>query len=160
MASSSERRRGGAALAVGLAIVLMALGGCASVPDRLGSERYIIESERAWAASVASGDASVLERILADDFVGIDPEGRAYGKTQMIAETKQAPRYFLSNRLNQAKVRFFGDAAVAQGDESWVRRSGEPKCGRFVWTDTWIRRHAKWQIVAAEDLTVAESCGS
>jgi hypothetical protein len=28
---------------------------------------------------------------------------------------------------------------------------------RFVWTDTWIRRNGKWQIVAAEDLIVPET---
>jgi hypothetical protein len=26
--------------------------------------------------------------------------------------------------------------------------------GRFVWTDTWLRRDGRWEIVAAEDLTV------
>ena len=42
------------------------------------------------------------------------------------------------------------NTAVAQGSESWVRRNGER--GRFVWTDTWILRNDRWQIVAAEDL--------
>jgi hypothetical protein len=32
------------------------------------AERYIKESESQWAESVANGDASVVERILADDF--------------------------------------------------------------------------------------------
>jgi hypothetical protein len=31
------------------------------------------------------------------------------------------------------KVRFFGDTAVAQGSESWEKRKGEPRYGRFVW---------------------------
>ena len=74
----------------------------------------------------------------------------------MVADTKNAPKYFASNHLNEVKVRFYGDAAVAQGNESWVRRTGTPKQGRFVWTDTWIKRGGKWQIVAAEDLTVSE----
>ena len=34
------------------------------------------------------------------------------------------------------------------------RRSGEP--GRFAWTDTWLRRNGRWQIVAAEDLIATE----
>jgi len=41
---------------------------------------------------------------------------------------------------------------MAQGDEIWVRYSGQPLTGRFVWTDTWLFRNDKWQIVAAEDL--------
>jgi hypothetical protein len=54
------------------------------------------------------------------------------------------------------KVRFFGDTAVAQGSESWERRTGKPRLGRFVWTDTWVRRNGHWQIVAAEDLIIPE----
>jgi len=120
------------------------------------AEDYIIESERQWAESVASGDSSIVARILADDFIGVDPDGSQYSKEQMVADTKNAPKYFESNHLNQVKVRFYGDAAVAQGNESWVRRTGTPRHGRFVWTDTWIKRNGKWQIVAAEDLTVSE----
>jgi ketosteroid isomerase-like protein len=120
------------------------------------AERFIKESERLWAESVASGDASVVERILAEDFVGVDPDGSLYDKAKMVKDTASAPKYFLSNHLNEVKVRFYGDAAVAQGNESWVRRSGTPLRGRFVWTDTWIKRAGKWQIVAAEDLAVSE----
>jgi len=39
---------------------------------------------------------------------------------------------------------------VAQGNETWHKKSGET--GRFVWTDTWLKRNGRWQIVAAEDL--------
>lgn len=128
----------------------------AQAQDHAAAERYIRESERQWAESVASGDSSVVARILADDFLGIDPEGRQYNKAKMVADTKMAPQYFASNHLNGVKVRFYGNTAVAQGNESWVRRKGEPKHGRFVWTDTWLLRNGQWQIVAAEDLTVAE----
>lgn len=120
------------------------------------AERYIKESERQWAESVASGDSTVVDRILAEDFVGVDPGGSSYEKAKMVNDTLSAPKYFLSNHLNEVKVKFYGDAAVAQGNESWVRRSRTPVHGRFVWTDTWIKRNGKWQIVAAEDLTVSE----
>ena len=123
--------------------------------DQKQAERYIIESERQWAESVATGDSSVLERILADDFLGVDPKGTLYDKGKMISETRNAPQYFVSNHLNEVKVRFYGETAIAQGNESWERRTGER--GRFVWTDTWIRRNGRWQIVAAEDLIAPES---
>jgi ketosteroid isomerase-like protein len=120
-------------------------------------ERYIRESERQWAESVANGDVSVVERILADDFLGVDPDGKLYEKAKMVADTREAPKEFISNRLNDVKVRFFGDTtAVAQGNESWVRRTGTPLRARFVWTDTWIFRNGKWQIVASEDLIAPE----
>jgi ketosteroid isomerase-like protein len=124
--------------------------------DTADAERYIKESERLWAESVASGDTSGLERFLADDIVGVDIDGSFYDKSKAIADTRSGPQQFVSNHLNDVKVRFYGDTAIAQGSESWVRRSGTPLRGRFVWTDTWIKRNGKWQIVAAEDVAVPE----
>ena len=72
----------------------------------------------------------------------------------MIADTRNAPKDFVSNRLNDVKVRFYGNTAVAQGSETWEKRSSER--GRFVWTDTWLQRNGRWQIVAAEDLIAPE----
>ena len=113
--------------------------------------KYICDSERAWAESVASGDTSAVKRILSDDFIGVDPKGQLYRKPEMIADTAKAPNYFSSNRLNDVIVRFYGNMVVAQGSETWTRKkNGE--VGRFVWTDTWLKRGGKWQIIAAEDL--------
>ena len=127
---------------------------CSAQKDQKETERYILESERQWAESVATGDTSTIERILADDFIGVDPKGRSYAKQQMIDETRDAPKYFVSNRLNDVKLRFYGKTAVAQGSETWEKRTGER--GRFVWTDTWLERNGRWQIVAAEDLIAPE----
>ena len=127
---------------------------CSIHNDQKETERYILESERQWAESVATGDTSAIERILADDFIGVDPKGGLYNKQQMITDTRDAPKYFVSNRLNDVKVRFYGNTAIAQGSETWEKRSGER--GRFVWTDTWLRRDGRWQIVAAEDLIAPE----
>src|SRR5664279_2842149 len=116
------------------------------------ARQYITESEKQWAESVASGDSTVIQRILADDFMGVDTKGFQYNKEHEVHNTPEGPKYFKSNHLNDLKIRFYGNMAVAQGDEIWVRYSGEPLTGRFVWTDTWLFRNDKWQIVAAEDL--------
>jgi ketosteroid isomerase-like protein len=137
-----------------LVLAVLCLCHCSARQDHKEVERYIVDSERQWAESVATGDTSAIERILADDFIGVDPKGRRYTKQQMIDETRNAPKYFVSNRLNDVKVRFYRTTAVAQGSETWEKHSGER--GRFVWTDTWIRRNRQWQIVAAEDLIAPE----
>src|SRR5262249_10411906 len=135
-------------------LAILCLCHCSGQKGQKETERYILESERKWAESVATGDTSAIERILAGDFVGVDPQGHLYNKQQMVADTRKAPKYYVSNRLNDVKVRFYGDTAIAQGSETWEKRTGER--GRFVWTDTWIRRNGRWQIVAAEDLIAPE----
>ena len=37
-------------------------------------------------------------------------------------------------------------AAIAQGSETWRLKSG--KDGKFIWTDTWLKRNGSWQIIA------------
>jgi hypothetical protein len=135
-------------------VVVLCICNCSPQKNQKEAERYILDSERQWAESVATGDTSAIERILADDFIGVDPQGRLYTKQQMIDETRNAPKYFVSNRLNDVKVRFYRRMVVAQGSETWQKHSGER--GRFVWTDTWLRRNGRWQIVAAEDLIAPE----
>src|SRR5215471_16085437 len=127
------------------------LASCSQKIDYKKAEDYIRESEKQWAESVSSGDTSVIQRILADDFIGVDPDGGHYDKQAMVHETATAPQYFLSNHLNDVKIRFYDNFAIAQGDETWVRRS-DSSTARFVWTDTWIYRNDRWEILAAEDL--------
>ena len=139
------------AAAAGLVFASPLAAKCTAIgPHPASALKYICDSERAWAESVATGDASTVKRILADDFIGIDPEGNRYGKAKMVADTGTAGKYFSSNEIGDIVVRFYGDVAIAQGSEGWTRKTGEK--GRWVWTDTWLKRSGRWQIEAAEDL--------
>ena len=126
-----------------------------SEPLQSSAEKYIRESEAQWAEAVANGDVSVVQRILSDDFLGVDAAGgtggELYDKAKAISLIRAHYTEYASNHLGDTKIRFFGNTAVAQGSESWERRTGEPRRGRFVWTDTWLLRNGQWQIVAAED---------
>ena len=132
--------------------IIFFISGCASTRVDVDPERYILDGARQWAESVATGNTADLERIIAEDFVGTDPQGRRYDKKKMLADTREAPKYFASNKLGPVTIRFFGDAAVAQGEETWTRHRGDPISGRFVWTDTWLKRNGRWQIIAAQDM--------
>jgi hypothetical protein len=61
-------------------VLCCALCRCTQQDDQKKTERHIIESERQWAESVASGDSGPVERILADDFVGVNPQGHMCDK--------------------------------------------------------------------------------
>jgi ketosteroid isomerase-like protein len=93
------------------------------------AERYITSSESAWAESVGTNDASVVERILAEDCVWV-LDGRILTKSEAVAEAKNGPGDFLSDHLDYAHVRFFGDTAVVQGRETWTLKGGRK--GRFI----------------------------
>ena len=140
-------------------MLALTLGVAASAPahppqaaryDRAAAERYIRQASADWATSVATNDASVLKRILAEDFVWV-LDGRVIGKKQALTEAAAGPGPFLSNKLDYVHIRFFGDTAVAQGRETWRRSRGKVLHGSFIWTDTWVRRGGQWQVVASQD---------
>jgi uncharacterized protein (TIGR02246 family) len=124
--------------------------------DQGQAESEIQKMEHEWAQVAVTGDPAVMERIFADDFLGVTPEGVQYTKRGFIDDTKANPLGFTSNEVNEMKIRFFENVAVAQGDETFTRKSGEQ--GRFVWTDVLVRRVGEWRIVAAQDV-VAPAAG-
>ena len=113
--------------------------------------KFIIASEAKWASSACSPQPD-LKDVIADDFQGTSPTGRRYGKEQAIAtDTKSLAR---DCQLGEVKVRFFGDSiAMAYGAESSVTKNKDGKETKrcLIWTDTWLKRSGKWQIVAAQD---------
>jgi ketosteroid isomerase-like protein len=114
---------------------------------QVDAETYIKDGEAAWARSMSADDASVVQRLLADDCVWIS-NGKAIDKAAAIAAASRGSIGLVSNHLDHATVRLFGDTAVVQRSDTWSRKDGTT--GRTVWTDTWIRRNRQWQIVAAQ----------
>lgn len=116
----------------------------------------ILQLERDWTKSFVTMDVAANERIVADDFLGTEPDGKRVRKADLIAEVKTGEA-LASNHLNEddVTVRFYGQTAVVNGSESWKRKS-DGKTGRFIWTDVFVKREGKWQVVASQDLEVLD----
>ena len=114
---------------------------------------WMISQERRWAESACDNNL-VAETFLADDFQGTAPDGKRYSKTDELNDARHPTRKYRDCKLGEVKVRFFGDnVALLYGSESRVRTDlANPRPETLIWTDTWLKRAGKWQIVAAEDL--------
>jgi Domain of unknown function (DUF4440) len=148
--------------AVALGIVPAGSGSAANQPKVNNSaEKSLIEMERQWSeAASPAEEIRVVQKIFADDFMGTDTDGKLYTKSQKIEKEKagsSAGGEVLLPRLDDVKVRFFGDnLAVLYGRESSIRKSkdGKQYTRRVVWTDTWLKRDGRWQIIAVQDMVV------
>jgi hypothetical protein len=137
--------------AVAITLVLYPLQAAAGAFSQRDAEILISESEAAWVAAEVSGDPSVAKRILADDYVGVFPDGSIGHKADAVAFFVPANRS-PSARLDYVHVRFFGDVATAQGQETDLRPKGAPlPSGRLIFTDVFVLRKGRWQIVNSED---------
>ncbi len=116
------------------------------------SAKFMIDMERKWAEGVCANNGVVSE-LLADDFQGTSTRGKRYTKADELRDEK-GPRSAKNCALDDAKVRFFGEnLAIVYGSEHAIGKDkGHPNekvCQ--AWTDTWMKRDGKWQIVAAQD---------
>lgn len=117
------------------------------------AEQIIRDGEFLWAQSVVTGDMTVAQRIIADDYIGVAPHGTVSDKAMEVQAAPGSPKSFASNVIDAMTVRVFDRTAVVQGSESWRLRDGTD--GRYVFIDTWVCRHGQWQIVAAADVIAA-----
>ena len=115
--------------------------------------KYIIDRERQWAESGCT--QQLAADTFADDFEGTAPDGSRYDKAEALKP--EAGVIETACRLDDAKVRLFGDSlAMAYGNERSIRKlQGQPEALRcMVWTDTWLKRSGKWEVIAAQDTVV------
>jgi hypothetical protein len=116
--------------------------------------KSLIDMERQWAEQECTHSA-IEQTILADDFQGTFPDGKRYSKLEAVERARTSKTEARECRLHDTKVHFFGEnIAVVYGSESSIRKGSDGKeyTRSLVWTDTWLKRNGKWQIVAAQDM--------
>ncbi len=113
----------------------------------------LIAMDRMWAEANCRPQPG-LEEVFADDFWGTATDGSRYGKEEAMAPLKNPDRQC---EFGDVKVHFFGDnLAIAYGNESSIRIGADGKEYKrcLAWTDTWLKRDGKWQLIAAQDNVV------
>lgn len=117
---------------------------------RAADEAVIREGASAWAGAFTRGDVDLVDRLLADDFVGTAKDGALYDKATMLEWVRAGPNV-TSSETTVTQVRFFGDIAIATGSDAMVGPPPELRRIKSIWTDIWIRRNGQWRVIAAHD---------
>ena len=94
-------------------------------------------------------DVAALERIYADDFVGVGPSGTVRTKPQVISDFTSGDLRFQSITTDDVRVRVYGNAAVETGlsiMKGQDKGNAVPDDTRF--TRVWVKQHGRWRLVA------------
>jgi ketosteroid isomerase-like protein len=109
--------------------------------------------ERAWLDAEKNHDAAAFEKIVADDWIAVTPDGKSQTRTERAAEIKAS--HTTSTTMGEMKVRVFGDTAVVTGTNDEVNMEGGKKSiDHYVWTDVFVKRNGKWLAVASQTAQV------
>ena len=119
--------------------------------ERTNDEQQVRQLEHEWIDAFVRGNTETLDRILADDFIFTDPEGRLLTKAEWIADMTSGELTFESINIDELQVRMYGDAAVANGRVTVKARTKEGGFdGQYCYTDMYVKRGGRWQAVAEQ----------
>ena len=94
-------------------------------------------------------DAVALDRIYADDFIGVGSSGTVRTKAQVISDFTSGHLKFQSITTDEVQVRVYGNTAVETGLSTMSgqdRGKAVPRDTRF--TRVWVRQQGRWRLVA------------
>jgi ketosteroid isomerase-like protein len=114
-----------------------------------GDEQALRKIEEDWANALVKGDVAATQRFVSPDWVLTLPDGEVLTKAQADADLKSGAVKFESFKLDELKVRVYGDTAVVHGLETEKSTNkGKDTSGQYRFTDTFIKRDGRWMAVA------------
>jgi uncharacterized protein (TIGR02246 family) len=116
--------------------------------SREHTEQEIVRLADAWANAELRGDTTLLERLLADDYIGIGPLGFLLTKQEWLARHEAGDLKYESFNLDEVKVRVYNnDAAVLTGRQAQqATYRGNSIPGQFRITLVFVQQQGQWQL--------------
>src|SRR5689334_14854389 len=96
-----------------------------------------------------NADRVALDRLYAEDFIGIGPSGTVRTKPQVIADFTSGELKFQSITTDDVRVRVYGNTAVETGRSTMIgqdKGKAVPHDTRF--TRVWVKELGRWRLVA------------
>lgn len=130
-------------------------------PSLNKAEEDVRKLERQWLDAYEQNNPEAMDRIVADDFTITFPNGAIQTKPQLMAMVR-APR-----RAAQPQMRFhtedvqsraYGDTVILIGRVvTEYERDGKTIKEQARYTDTYVQRKGRWQVVASHLSNVEEA---
>jgi ketosteroid isomerase-like protein len=128
-----------------------------ALPPTQDTEAVLMKIEQDAAAALSKKDLAAFGSVFSEDAVFTGPDGAVQTKAQLLGDLKSGVLVIESSQIADMKVRVFGEAAVvtyATTDKG--KYKGADISGRYRWTDTFVRRGGRWQIVAAQGTAIQQ----
>jgi uncharacterized protein (TIGR02246 family) len=117
--------------------------------QRRNVEQAIRRLDKERIQAQVHADAEALDRIYADDFIGVGPSGTVRTKPQVIADFTSHDLKFQSITTEEVQVRVYGNTAVETGRSTMTgqdKGKDVPRDTRF--TRVWVKQQGRWRLVA------------
>jgi ketosteroid isomerase-like protein len=137
-------------------VALLVLATCHSafaLPHREKGEihKEIETLEEQWRQATVNNNIGEMNRLLADDYVGITSNGTVENKQQALAQRSAGTVRVTRLDITDTKVRVYGDTAVVTSQAQLEGTNGTSDIsGLYRYTRVYNRRLGQWKIVSFE----------
>ncbi len=113
----------------------------------------VLAVERQWTEAHLYGDVRTIKRLMAEEYIRIQPDGSLANKSEIVASLQPGRRSWDAAQGDEYDIRVYGDAAVVVG--RWTARgvnNGQPfdYAARFL--SVYVKHEGQW-LMAAEQST-------
>jgi ketosteroid isomerase-like protein len=114
-------------------------------------QQALKEIQHQWADARLKRDSSFPTQIEADNFTVVWPDGQIINKQDDVKSYEADGAVFSEFKITDLDVRLYGETAIVVGQGS-IKGHTPTKdlSGRYVWTDTFVKRNAEWKAVASQ----------
>jgi len=131
-------------------LLLTAVSAHAQPPNQQkGVVQEILKVDRERIQAQVNADSIALDRIYADDFIGIGPSGTLRTKKDVLSDFASGMLKFQSITTHDVRIRVYGNVAVETGLSTMKGQDSEivvPEENRF--TRVWVKQGGRWRLVA------------
>jgi len=103
------------------------------------------------------GDVATIDKLVADDFIGVDPAGGTSTKAQVLELFKSGKVKYEAIEISDLKVRVYGDTALINTTANVKGHLGDIDIGgQYRGVRVWVKRKGQWQSVSFQSTRVAQ----
>lgn len=148
-----ESQRTMACLMLAAALCLVLANPAWAMPhrDSHAIHKEIEALETQWRDAVVGNNVSQMDRLLADDYVGISANGTVETKSEELDQRRAGTVRIQSLEITDLKVRVYGDTAVVTSKAALTGVNGQSDIsGNYRYTRVYNKRLGHWKIVSFE----------
>ena len=138
-----------AVLALALTSIVMAQEQSTAGTQRSNIEQVIRQLDGERIQAQIGADTTALDRIYADDFIGVGPSGTVRTKKQVLLDFTSGTLKFQSITTDEVQVRVYENTAVETGLSTMDGQDkGKPVPRNTRFTRVWVKQQGYWRLVA------------
>lgn len=113
--------------------------------------------EHAWGEALIKADIAALDRILADEYMLTGPTGAVTTKGPYLQDVETGTFKVIATGISDVSVRIYDTTAIVTGlNRITANNLGREINGNFRFSDTFVNRDGRWQVVNAHSSEMIE----